>query len=140
MLTPLLNRLEDWHQRGWLHLAAALLFEALVFCSLAFASLYSLELLLPTFVSARFPLMEMLVLLLFGLALYLWLENFLGLQPGMTSPPRLSVLSKVFIVCSSLWGILLFFISLAKFPMWSFPILLIIVGSALYRGWRARNA
>lgn len=109
---PFLNqKMTEWQESGKLAIAASLLFELLIVLWLGFIALFSLETLLPTFVTIRISLTNFLTVLILGTILYLFLEQKVDAPLEQNKTPRwLSV---------GVWcfGALLIALSLARFPL-----------------------
>lgn len=115
----LLQKINHWENSGYLTLVWALLFEMLLFGFLGFAGLYTLEVLLPTFITARISLTKVFFFLLLGISLLAWIGAKLNLEFPKHSPQKSPLIWMVLI-----WSIALLLISMIKLPLWSIPIFL----------------
>lgn len=98
-------------ETGWLAVITALLLELILALWIIFLALFSLETLLPTFVTIRVSLTSFLSLLILLTTLYLVLEQHLTLPLVQTKTPRLMSWGV------SLFGFTLILLSLARFPL-----------------------
>ncbi len=109
---PLIEqKFTHWKQNGTLIIAAALLFELLTVLWIGFFILFSLETLLPTFVTIRLSLTNLLAFLILATLSYLFLERQLDEIPSQTKTPRW--------LAGGVWffGFILIALSLARFPL-----------------------
>lgn len=119
-LRNLINqKMHSWNDRGYLRLGWAILFEALIIGFIGFAILYTLEVLLPTFITARLSLSKILFFLLLGTSLLGWLGTYVQLEFSKHQVWR----SPLF-WASLLWGTFLLLVSMIKLPFWSIPLFL----------------
>lgn len=115
---------------GQLAIAANLLFDVVLVGWIAFAGLYALEVLLPTFVIARLSLVKLAVILLVLTSLLVWLGSVLEINRAESKGKNsLSRFSLAVIIIGSI-GI----VALAhyRFPWWSIPIALAGYAFALW--------
>lgn len=106
--------------RGALHVIYALGVEALIIGFVFFAGLFTLETLLPTFVTVRLSLTKFFfVLILAGIAL-----SLLGQFLLISLPTRLTKKSPL-LWLGVLWSIGILTVSLMKFPLLLIPFLVI---------------
>ncbi len=120
MLSLFTTKLAQWKSAGWLTIILSLLFELLIALWLGFLSLFTLETLLPTFVTIRVSLTTFLWVLLLLSLLYLSLKEYLNLPEALTKTPR-------FIT----WGVFFFgagliLLSLARFSLFAGGFFLIV--------------
>ncbi len=111
------NTIDLWKETGSLALVWTLLFEVLVVGYIGFAGLYTLEVLLPTFITARLSLTKVFFFLLLGTSILAWLGAKLELDF-----PKESLWKSPSLWITILWGVGLLLISLIKLPLWSIPI------------------
>ncbi len=111
---------ERWRVAGSLHVAYALLAEALLIGFTVFAALFTLETLLPTFVAVRLNLATFLIILLIGSFLLSILGRFLNLDFASGLRRRNPLLS-----IGILWIVGILAVSLYKFPLILIPILIL---------------
>lgn len=114
MLTWFQQKIDAWKHSGMLALVAALLFELLVVLWLSFLALFSLETLLPTFVTVRLSLTNFLAVLILGTLLYLSLEQKISDNHSVDTNTKLERWIRI-----GLWvfGALLLLLSLARFSL-----------------------
>jgi hypothetical protein len=105
-------------QNGRLALAANLLYDIVLVGWIAFAGLYALEALLPTFVIARLSLVKFAVLLLVLSSLLFWLAE--KLRPAEVSSKK--GLSRPLLIFIGLAGFGVIALTHYRFPWWSIPI------------------
>lgn len=107
-ITPKINQ---WKQSGRLAIVAALLFELLLVLWIGFFVLFALETLLPTFITVRLSLANLLALLVLGTVLYFSLERQVDVPPEETTTPPFLTLGA--------WGFgfSLIALSLARFTL-----------------------
>jgi hypothetical protein len=132
-----LKKLLNQHQTsGQLALAANLLYDAVFVGWIAFAGLYAIEVLLPTFVMARLSLVKFAILLLVFTSLLAWIGQWLK-RGADASDTRMFRPAIIFVIIAGL-GI----VALAhyRFPWWSIP--LSVGGYALtaYLFWKLLKA
>lgn len=119
LLTPL-------ETRGYLTVVFLLLAEGLAIGFVIFAGLFTLEMLLPTFVTARISLAGFLTVLLLLLLLLLALGERLKLSFSLLRrPPTITI------VFFALWSLGLLIIGLRAFPLWSIIVLITLLGVSL---------
>lgn len=109
-----LDTLVKWRLSGALRVAYTLSVEALAIGYLYFIGLFTLETLLPTFITVRFSL----TLFFFFLLLATFLVALLGQFLELSFPFKITRKSPLFIL-GLLWGTGILVISLVKFPWWS---------------------
>ena len=114
MLSWFQQKIDTWKQSGMLAIVAALLFELLVVLWLSFLALFSLETLLPTFITIRLSLTNFLTVLILGTLLYLSLEQKISSDPGVNTDSKLERWLSI-----GLWvfGAILLLLSLARFSL-----------------------
>ncbi len=113
---PLFLRLRD---NGTLTLVYALLSEALFFGYLAFVALFTLEMLLPTFITAHLSLAKFFFSLIIGTFLVSFLGHFLALRFTWRFTKKSPLLW-----LATLWTIGILSLSLYKFPPLLIPFLI----------------
>lgn len=134
MYNPIEQKILQYQKDGRLAVIANLLYDLVQVGWIAFAGLYVIEVLLPTFVIARLSLVKFAFMLLIGTALLIWLSTLLKNNSQARSiserHPRFYLGSLALMGC----GI----IALAhyRFPWWSIPI---ILGSYCIVGWLFRQ-
>ena len=114
--------LTSYKADGRLAVAANLLFDLVLVGWVAFAGLYALEVLLPTFVIARLSLVKLAVALLILTSLLVWLGSVLEIKSVRSSEKKDLPRPWLWIVILGSVGI----IALAhyRFPWWSIPVTL----------------
>lgn len=111
---------ERWRDAGLLHVAYALLAEALLIGFIIFSGFFTLETLLPTFISVRISLAGFFMVLMLGtfalslLGRYLDIDSVSGLR-------RRNPLIWIGI----LWAAGILTISLIKFPLFLIPVIIL---------------
>lgn len=113
------NTLLHYRATGVLHVLYALLAEALLIGFVFFATLFTVETLLPTFVTVRFSLTKFFFFLLIGTMGLSLLGHFL-----QASFPWNITKKNPLLWIGLLWGTGILLISLSKFPPLLIPILL----------------
>lgn len=111
--------LNQWTERGYLHVASALLFEFLIAGFVVFAALFTFETLLPTSVMPRLSLAKLLFALLMLLALLGAINRRAGIVFSDTFP-----LAHPLVIMAGIWGVLVMLVSSYRFPVWSIFVLL----------------
>jgi hypothetical protein len=111
---------EKWRVSGSLSVAYALLAEALLIGFVTFAGLFTIETILPTFISVRLNLTAFLALLLIGSFLLATLGRFLNID----FPSGLRWRNP-FLWIGIVWTIGILAVSLYKFPLFLIPILIL---------------
>lgn len=128
-LTRLLARMKD---TGALAVIANLLFDAILIGWIAFAGLYSIEVLLPTFVTARISLVKLAFVLIIFTVLLSLLGTVLPLGKNISRHPRIQ----------RILGLTVLFIAISialahyRFPWWAIPICLGGYAAAGYLFWK----
>lgn len=119
-----MNFLEKSFQKlkesGYGNILYALLIEGMFLLLLAFAGLFTLEMILPGIIASRFVLAKFLIVIIFLLISTGFFGKFLGLR----FPISLSI-PKPIRILAFLWAFFLLTLSLLKFPLWSIPIILL---------------
>ena len=119
--------LMHWRATGVLHVVYALSTEALLIGYLYFIGLFTIETLLPTFVTVRFSLTKFFFLLLLATFLLSLLGRFLSLSFSWNITRKSPLLW-----LGILWAIGILTVSLIKFP---FPIIPLLIGGFLVVGY-----
>jgi hypothetical protein len=118
-------------ETGLLQVLYALATEALVIGYLYFLGLFTVETLLPTFVTVRFSLALFLLVLVVLTLLIAALGRFLGLSFPLTITPHHPLF-----VLALLWGISILVVSLIKFPPLSIPVIILLFLIVGYLFWQ----
>lgn len=116
MISPLLK---TWKESGILAFGYSLLVELLALLYLLFLGLFTLEILLPGFVSVRINMAVFLATLIILTAGTAMLGRFLGAHFPATAPYEKLIVGTVIA-----WGIGIIGIALISFPWWSLAVLL----------------
>ncbi|MGB4833677.1 MAG: hypothetical protein WBP40_01445 [Candidatus Moraniibacteriota bacterium] len=111
--------LDKYASDGRLAIAANLLSDIVCVGWIAFAGLYAIEVLLPTFVSARLSLVKFAILLLGLTSLLIWLIQ--SLAP--TKQPSNRILSRPLRILLIMVAIGIISLAHYRFPWWSIPII-----------------
>jgi hypothetical protein len=114
----MLNLLAHWRSTGVLHVVYALAVEGLGIGYLYLIGFFTIETLLPTFVTVRFSLASFLLFLIVATILLALLGRFLDVSFGWNFTRNSPLLW-----LGSLWGIGILAVSLIKFP----PMILLIL-------------
>lgn len=109
-----------WKTAGILHVVYALLTEALIIGYLGFAGLFTIETLLPTFVTVRFSLTKFLFILLMLSFVLTALANALDI-----SFERKVYTKNPLFWCGLLWTLFILILSLYKFPPLFIPLIIL---------------
>lgn len=125
-----LDTLVKWRLSGALRVAYALSVEALAIGYLYFIGLFTLETLLPTFITVRFSL----TLFFFFLLLTTFLVALLGQFLELSFPFKITRKSPLFIL-GLLWSTGILTVSLIKFPLWAIVILTVLFFFSSYLFW-----
>ncbi len=126
-----ISTLRHSKESGLLQVLYALATEALVIGYLYFLGLFTVETLLPTFVTVRFSLALFLLVLVVLTLLITALGRFLGLSFPLTIAPRHPLF-----VLALLWGISILVVSLIKFPPLSIPVIILLFLIVGYLFWQ----
>ncbi len=105
---------------GYANILYALLVEGIFLLLFAFATLFTLEMILPGIISSRFVLAKFLI----SIILLLVGTGFFGKLLGLRFPISFSI-PKPILFLAFLWALSLLTLSLLKFPVWSIPIILL---------------
>ncbi len=116
-----LDILLKWRLSGALRVAYALSVEALAIGYLYFIGLFTIETLLPTFITVRFSL----TLFFFFLLLATFLVALLGQFLELSFPYRITRKSPLLFL-GLLWGTGILVISLVKFPLWALILMTVL--------------
>ncbi len=117
--TYLSKQLALLKNNGFLAVSYALLAEALYLGFAGFLTLFTVETLLPTFITARFSLTKFFFIL-FLLSLVL---GFLGRYIGVSFEWKINKKSPL-VWCGLLWMLGIFAVSLYKFPFYLIPVII----------------
>lgn len=115
-------------ENGRLAVAANLLFDIVFAGWIAFAGLYALEVLLPTFVMARLSLVKFALLLLILTSLLVWLGKTLEIKTAATANRKLS---RPFLISLTLISAGIIALAHFRFPWWSIPVAILGYGLVL---------
>lgn len=118
----LLTLMEAWRADGVLHVVYALLAEALLIGYLYFIGLFTVETLLPTFVTVRFSLTTFLFILVLATIALSLLGRFLDLSFSWKITKKSPLLW-----LGIIWGIGILVVSLFKFPWPLIPLLIALL-------------
>lgn len=121
------NSLEKWKEKGYLHVAYALLFEFLSIAAFVFVGLFSLEMLLPTFITARLSLAKFFFFFVLGVFILLFLGKKIDAHFENKFSWRSPLLS-----LTLFWTGCIFLLSLYKFPLPTIPILFLLFFAILF--------
>ncbi len=116
-----------WRATGVLHVVYALCVEALLIGYLYFIGLFTVETLLPTFVTVRFSLTKFFLLLIIASFLLSLLGRFLSLSFSWNTTRKSPLLW-----IGVLWAIGILTVSLIKFPL---PLIPLLIGGFLLVGY-----
>lgn len=128
MYAPLEENIARYKKDGRLAVAANLLFDLVSVGWIAFAGLYALETLLPTFVTARLSLVKLAVVLLLLTSALAWLGKMLEVKGVAENEKRTHLFLIVFVVA----GIGIVALAHYRFPWWSIPV---SIGGYMLAGW-----
>lgn len=98
----------------------ALLLELLTVAYFVFLFLFSLEMLLPTFVSSKISLIKFFSFLFLFTLVAVGVGRMLFVQFSFQLPFR-----KTLFVLSALWFVAIMLLAFLKFPFWALPVLLV---------------
>lgn len=124
------NIIATYKKNGSFAIAANLVFDLVLVGWIAFAGLYALETLLPTFVIARLSLVKLAVVLLVLSSLLVWFGSILEVK-AIASGAK-GRLSRVLLVAIIFGSIGIVTLAHYRFPWWSIPILLAGYALALW--------
>ncbi len=134
-MTPLLQKIttlfRTTHTSGWLSVIHALALETLVVGYMIFISLFTIETLLPTFITVRFSLTKFFFLLIAATMLTSLLSHLLSVSFRISWN-----LKNPLLWLGLLWGIGILIISLIKFPVVLILILTTLFLAVGYLFWR----
>lgn len=125
------SRLAKFRENGFLTVCYALLLEALVIGYLGFIALFTMEMLLPTFVSARFSLTK----LFFSLFLFSFVLTALGRYLDMNFEWKINKKNPM-LWFGLLWTLGILLLSLYKFPLTIIPIIILAFFLIGYLFWK----
>lgn len=114
--------LTSYKTDGRLAVAANLLFDLVLVGWVAFAGLYALEVLLPTFVIARLSLVKLAVVLLILTSLLVWLGSVIEIKSVRSSEKK--GLSRPWLWIIILGSVGIIALAHYRFPWWSIPVTL----------------
>lgn len=120
-----------WREIGLLHVAYALLLEGLVIGYLGFMALFTIEMLLPTFVTVRFSLTKFF----FFLFLLSFVLTALGRYLDMSFEWKITKKNPL-LWLGFLWTLGILILSLYKFPLFIIPIIILAFFSIGYLFWK----
>lgn len=126
-----LDVLLEWRLSGALRVAYALSVEALAIGYLYFIGLFTIETLLPTFITVRFSL----TLFFFFLLLATFLVALLGQFLELSFPYRITRKNPLLFL-GLLWGTGILVISLVKFPLWALILMTVLFFVCGYLFWQ----
>lgn len=115
---------------GQLAIAANLLFDLVLVGWIAFAGLYALEVLLPTFVIVRLSLVKLAVILLVLTGLLAWLGSVLEIK--RTGSEEKKDHSRFLFVAIIIGSVGIVALAHYRFPWWSIPVMLAGYALALW--------
>jgi len=115
---------------GLLHIVYALLVETLFICFLYFCGLFTLETLLPTFVTERVSLATFLLILV----TFTMFTSLLGRFLNISFPWQITKKSPL-LWLGLVWGTSLLLVSLIKFPVALIPVLIVLFLLSGYLFW-----
>ncbi len=122
--------LEHFRTTGLLTVAYALFMEALIVGFIYFIGFFTVETLLPTFVTVRFSLTKFFFILIMATFVLSLLGRFLNISFSWNITKRDPLLW-----LGILWGIGILLVSLIKFPVWSIPLLIVLFFFSGYLFW-----
>lgn len=132
MMNLLQNKyLARFKENGFLTVCYALLLEALIIGYLGFIALFTMEMLLPTFVSARFSLTKFF----FFLFLFSFVLTGLGRYLDMSFKWKINKKNPM-LWLGLLWTIGILLLSLYKFPPFIIPIIILAFFLIGYLFWQ----
>ena len=126
-----IRHLKKMKQNGFLAVCYALLLEALLIGYLGFMALFTIEMLLPTFVSARFSLTKFFFLLF----LFSFVLTALGRYLDMSFESKITKKSPL-LWLGFLWTLFILLLSLYKFPPFIIPIIILAFFAIGYLFWK----
>ena len=126
-----IRHLKKMKQNGFLAVCYALLLEALIIGYLGFMALFTIEMLLPTFVSARFSLTKFFFLLF----LFSFVLTALGRYLDMSFEWKITKKNPL-LWLGLLWTLGILLLSLYKFPPVIIPIIILAFFSIGYLFWK----
>ena len=118
-------------QNGFLAVCYALLLEALLIGYLGFMALFTIEMILPTFVAARFSLTKFFFLLF----LFSFVLTALGRYLDMSFEWKITKKSPL-LWLGFLWTLFILLLSLYKFPPFIIPIIILAFFAIGYLFWK----
>lgn len=124
-------RLAKLKENGFLAVCYALLLEGLVIGYLGFMALFTIEMLLPTFVSARFSLTKSF----FFLFLLSFVLTALGRYLNMNFKWKITKKNPL-LWLGFLWTLGILLLSLYKFPLFTIPIIILAFFAIGYLFWK----
>ena len=127
LLKKLTPSFERWRASGVLHVVYALAVEALIIGYLYFAGFFTIETLLPTFVTIRFSLAKFLLILMLSTFATALLGRYLDITFSWNITKKSPLLW-----LAILWAIGILSVSLVKFPL---PLIPVFVAGFLLSGY-----
>ncbi len=121
MYASINTKLSQLKANGRLALLANLLFDIVLVGWCAFAGLYALEVLLPTFVIARLSLVKLAIALLLLTTLLIWLSSVLELRD---TPPKNKKFHRLFLTGVIISSVGVIALAHYRFPWWTIPVTL----------------
>ncbi|MDO8566205.1 MAG: hypothetical protein Q7S04_03420 [Candidatus Moranbacteria bacterium] len=126
-----IRHLKKLKQNGFLAVCYALLLEGLMIGYLGFMALFTIEMLLPTFVSVRFSLTKFF----FFLFLFSFVLTALGHYLDMNFEWKVTKKNPL-LWLGFLWTLGILILSLYKFPLLTIPIIILAFFSIGYLFWK----
>ncbi|OGI29816.1 MAG: hypothetical protein A3G09_01110 [Candidatus Moranbacteria bacterium RIFCSPLOWO2_12_FULL_48_12] len=126
-----IRHLKKMKQNGFLAVCYALLLEALLIGYLGFMALFTIEMILPTFVAARFSLTKFFFLLF----LFSFVLTALGRYLDMSFEWKITKKSPL-LWLGFLWTLFILLLSLYKFPPFIIPIIILAFFAIGYLFWK----
>ena len=126
-----IRHLKKMKQNGFLAVCYALLLEALLIGYLGFMALFTIEMILPTFVAARFSLTKFFFLLF----LFSFVLTALGRYLDMSFEWKITKKNPL-LWLGFLWTLCILLLSLYKFPPFIIPIIILAFFAIGYLFWK----
>ncbi len=115
-------------EEGYGHILYALLVETVMLMLIAFAGLFTLEMILPGIISGRFVLGGLFIIA----SLFIFFAAFLGRQLDISFSAMHARMLRALLIIGILWTFSILTLSLLSFPIWSIPIFLLSFGAIVY--------